>query len=432
MAKENSLKKINTQLKLTNRITEKTYPENFTGRQPVHTLYGGAHLFKINTVQKMCVLARKSFNDYADTSEKLASALGWDKKDKLNKLIHTKISLKLESEAVEDYRIDFEDGFGIRTDREENQTAEIAAREFANAMKENLLPEFSGIRIKSLSEEVKLRAVKTLEIFLTTLTEKSGGKIPDNFIITLPKVNSTGQIKVFVKILEQLENKLKIKNGKLKFEIMFETPQSVFDRKGRINIVPMIKASKGRMKAIHLGIYDLSLACEISPKYQTYINPLSDFVRQILVISAAGTRINISDGATNIIPSETHKGITLTEKQKKENSEVIHSAWKTAYENIFHSLKCGIYQGWDLHPSQIPVRYAAVYRFFLEGMEEIFYRYKNFKESYAQAAMTGSKFDDAATGQGFLNYFRRAFNCGAISLIELNEKEIKEEDLRSE
>jgi len=33
----------------------------------------------------------------------------------------------------------------------------------------------------------------------------------------------------------------------------------------------------------------------------------------------------------------------------------------------------------------------------------------------AQATLVGDVFDDAATGQGLLNYFLRAMNCGAIT-----------------
>jgi len=40
----------------------------------------------------------------------------------------------------------------------------------------------------------------------------------------------------------------------------------------------------------------------------------------------------------------------------------------------------------------------------------------------AQATLVGDVFDDAATGQGLLNYFLRAVNCGAITEHEAIEK----------
>ena len=72
-----------------------------------------------------------------------------------------------------------------------------------------------------------------------------------------------------------------------------------------------------------------------------------------------------------------------------------------------HSLRQGFYQGWDLHPAQLPTRYAAVYAFFLEGLEPARARLRNFVDKAAQATLVGDVFDDAATGQGLLNYFLR-------------------------
>jgi hypothetical protein len=60
-------------------------------------------------------------------------------------------------------------------------------------------------------------------------------------------------------------------------------------------------------------------------------------------------------------------------------------------------------------------RYAAVYSFFLESLEAASERLRNFIEKAAQATLVGEVFDDAATGQGLLNYFLRAINCGAIT-----------------
>ena len=93
----------------------------------------------------------------------------------------------------------------------------------------------------------------------------------------------------------------------------------------------------------------------------------------------------------------------------------MHRAWRLHSEHVRHSLVTGFYQGWDLHPAQLPSRYAAVYAFFLEGLDAASERLRNFVEKAAQATLVGDVFDDAATGQGLLNYFLRAMNCGAIT-----------------
>ena len=93
----------------------------------------------------------------------------------------------------------------------------------------------------------------------------------------------------------------------------------------------------------------------------------------------------------------------------------MHRAWRLHAEHVRHSLVTGFYQGWDLHPAQLPSRYAAVYAFFLEGLDAASERLTNFVQKAAQATLVGDVFDDAATGQGLLNYFLRAMNCGAIT-----------------
>src|SRR5438046_10538294 len=85
------------------------------------------------------------------------------------------------------------------------------------------------------------------------------------------------------------------------------------------------------------------------------------------------------------------------------------------YAHVPHSLENAYYQGWDLHPAQLPTRYAAVYSFFLQSLEAASERLKNFVAKAAKATLAGDVFDDAATGQGLLNYFLRALNCGAVT-----------------
>ncbi|HMS60995.1 MAG TPA: hypothetical protein PKD63_01865, partial [Solirubrobacteraceae bacterium] len=61
---------------------------------------------------------------------------------------------ELVSEPVEDFRIDFEDGYGNRPSAEEDGHAESAAREAGKGHAAGTLPPFLGIRIKPLTEEL--------------------------------------------------------------------------------------------------------------------------------------------------------------------------------------------------------------------------------------------------------------------------------------
>jgi hypothetical protein len=148
-------------------------------------------------------------------------------------------------------------------------------------------------------------------------------------------------------------------------------------------------------------------------------HPVCDFAKHMMQVAYASTGIFISDGATTTMPIGPHKakkdGPPLTAQQITENTEVVQRAWRMHYKNARHSLETGFYQGWDLHPGQLPTRYAAVYSFFLESLDAASERLKAFIAKAAQATLVGDVFDDAATGQGLLNYFLRGVNCGAIS-----------------
>jgi hypothetical protein len=136
-------------------------------------------------------------------------------------------------------------------------------------------------------------------------------------------------------------------------------------------------------------------------------------------VALAGTGIWVSDGATNVLPVGPHRAspdVSLTPAQLDENRRAVHHAWRLHAQHVRHSLVGGFYQGWDLHPAQLPTRYAAVYAFFLEGLDAASERLRTLLRSAATATRTAEmRDDDAPTGQGMLNRFERAMNCGAIT-----------------
>ena len=145
----------------------------------------------------------------------------------------------------------------------------------------------------------------------------------------------------------------------------------------------------------------------------------------MMQVAYAGTGLWLSDGATNIMPVGPHraeKGESLTSDQVHENREIVHRAWRLHVDHIRHSLVNAYYQGWDLHAAQLPTRYAAVYAFFLESLGTATARLRNFIGKAGQATLVGDVFDDAATGQGLLNFFLRAINCGAIGEDEATSR----------
>jgi hypothetical protein len=144
-------------------------------------------------------------------------------------------------------------------------------------------------------------------------------------------------------------------------------------------------------------------------------HPVCDFAHHMTKVALGGTGIFLSDGATNVMPIGPHRGDNLSYEQQKENREAVHHGWKTCYLHTMHSLVNGLYQGWDLNPAQLPMRYAATYSFFLSSFDDAAFRLKSFVDRAAISTLTGDIFDDAATGQGLLNFFLKALNCGGTS-----------------
>ena len=405
------------------------YPGESGRRQPVHTVYGGAHLFKSDTAPRLGSLASRALETYAPDAKTFAEAL--DLPDALADTIYERVLEKLKREPVEDFRIDFEDGYGTRPDEEEDGHAVSAAQEAAKGFAAGTLPPFLGIRIKTFSEELHARSIRTMDLFLTTLVEKTGGRLPDNFVVTLPKIVSPVEVATLADIFDLLEPQLKLPTGSLKMEMMVETTQSIINEQGEANLPQLLKVARGRCVAAHFGTYDYTASCSITAAYQDMLHPACDFARHMMQVSFGGTGIWLSDGATNIMPVAPHRG-ELTKEQKEENRAVVHRAWKLHYNHVRHSLANAFYQGWDLHPAQFPTRYAAVYTFFLEGLAAASERLSNFVAKAAQATLVGDVFDDAATGQGLLNYFLRAINCGALTEQEALElTSLSLEELRS-
>lgn len=380
------------------------FPGEGPERQPVSTVYGGAQLFSSGTTVKLGELADEFAQRWVPHPGALVEILGIDAR--LAERVHPTIVEKLQREPVEDFRIDFEDGYGHRPDDEEDGHARSAALEVASGMEAGTLPPFLGIRTKSLSAELHQRALRTLDIFVTTLVEE-GGDLPDNFCVTIPKLQDVAQVEVAAEALTELEASLAI--DRIPIELMVETPQMVFDVDGNAGVRKWVAAGDGRVRGAHFGTYDYTAALNITAAYQSMDHPACDFARHAQQVSLAGTGVWISDGATNVMPVG-------------DDPQVVHDAMRLHYEHIRHSLSHAYYQGWDLHPAQLVTRYAAVYAFFLEGLDPAGARLSNFVESAAKATLIGDVFDDAATGQGLLNYFLRAINCGAITEDEATSR----------
>ncbi|MBC7901411.1 MAG: phosphoenolpyruvate kinase [Saprospiraceae bacterium] len=421
------------------------------GRSPVHVVYGGAHLFKAGTPEKLGRIALESLSIYAPNFVEFAGAMRLKGSETLPRFPNAVAALekelakkpekvrtenfsawfawsiynltrqKLQTEPVEDYRIDFEDGYGFRTNDEEDAHAISAAEELAKSFESNAITRFSGFRIKSLGPETHERAGRTLHLFLDTFLAQTNNKLPTDLAVTLPKVSDKKEVRDLCRHLEKIEKKHGLGSNSIGIEIMIETPLAIVDRKGRLALKELVKAAKGRQLSAHFGAYDYTASLGISANHQSLHHDACNFARQMMLLSLSPLEIRLSDSVTTDLPLAMHKGEKLSQIQRDENRRAIHSSWLTHFQNVTQSMINGFYQSWDLHPNQLVARYAAVYSFFFEAKEAQALRLKGFIEKEAQAVVTGNTFDDAASAQGLVNFFRRGLDCGA-----LNENEILE------
>src|ERR1700730_11177748 len=229
-----------------NAAHDALFPGDFVERQPVHTVYGGAHLFKPETPTRLGSLALDTIRNYASDSSSFAECVGLPNDALANEVLERTVE-KLQKEPVEDFRIDFEDGYGNRSDAEEDGHATSAAQATVRAAEMSGFPPFSGIRIKSLTEALRARAIRTLDLFLTALLAE-GGRIPQNFAITVPKVTLPEQVTALVRLLEIFEARHKVAPGTIQIEVMIETPQLIVNSSGLCGIPQLLDAAEGRCR----------------------------------------------------------------------------------------------------------------------------------------------------------------------------------------
>ena len=420
-------------------------------RSPVHVLYGGAHLFHADAPAKLGTIALRSLHTYAPNFLEFAAAMKLNGRsalpgnsDAVKSLgerlakdpeqvkreyyaawfawsVYNRTLAKLETEPIEDFRIDFEDGYGFRPDEEEDSHARASAEELSRAAAAGSVTLFSGIRIKGLGPETLARGTRTLELFFERFLEYSGGRLPDNFVVTLPKVRYRKEVKELSRLLKRTEKRYKLRKGSIGIELMVETPEALFDKKGRIALPGLVKAGDGRCRSAHFGAFDYTSDLGIAAAYQSIHHGACDLARQMMLVTLVPMGIRVSDSVTTELPLPPHKGDGLSSDHDAENKRTVHAAWRAHYANVTRSMSDGFFQSWDLHPAQLPARYAAVYSFFLESMDSQAERLRAFVEKATKATTTGSTFDDAASARGLMNFFSQGLSCGAFTETEVFE-----------
>ena len=376
------------------------------GPGPVHTVYVPVPAFDADTINRWQQAASAAIaeneDQWAAVLEGLALAAraqGAADGEVVAADLHRLTVAKLDREPVEDLRIDLEDGFrshrGPADDAEEDEHAERAA---AVVSRMSDRPRCWGLRIRSLGGPTRHRALRTLDLFLHSLEGPPG----DGFVITLPKVTSVVQVTVFAEALAVLENTY----GPLHLEIQVETPQTVLGADGRVPLGEMIRAAGHRLTGLHFGTYDYSASLGILGPYQDLRHPVADTAKSLMQLAAAETGVRVSDGSDNKVPVGP--------------PEVVGARWARHADGVLRALRSGIYQGWDLHPAQLPSRFAATFAFYRTGFRDAADRLTRYHRRASGAGADGV-LDEPATAFALARHLAAALACGAVTTADLGE-----------
>lgn len=343
--------------------------------------------------------------------------------------VHARVHKRLQSRPVEDLRVDFEGGYGTRDDAEEDRHAVQAAEAVAVAAERGTLSPRVGLRIKPLSRHATGRAVRTLELFFDTLAGAVTA-MPGELVLTLPRVSLPEQVSTAARLLELLEARHRWPRGRIRMELVVESTPALFDEAGRCALPRLVRAAAGRCVAVHLGSEDLAQACGLAPELSDGQHPLSDLARGLLRLALGGTQVTLSDDTTGPLPEGPHpEDPSLSAKQRADNLAAVHRAWRLGHAQVLHALRSGLYQGCDRHGAQLPVRYAANHRFFLERFDDAAAQLRELLTAATSAAVPDRHGDDARRGQRLLEFVRRAHRCGAVGRTALEEVGLSPQEL---
>lgn len=400
-----ALARVDARLAATDEHLESSYPGEDGRRQPVHTVYVAADRYTADLPERWGSEADRlvrSHGGYDELARRLvlpgSGDAGGD--EELAGRLAERVRAKLAGEPIEDLRLDFEDGYGNRGDKVEDADVIRAATELAAAVRTERAPAFVGLRFKCFEAPTRHRGIRTFDLFLSTLL--AAGDLPQGLVVTFPKVSTVSQVEAMVEVCETFESAAGLAPGRIGFEIQVETPQLVLGSDGRIPVAAAIAAGGGRVTALHYGTYDYSASLQIAPPFQAMDHPAADFAKQVMQVAVAGTGVHLSDGSTNVVPVG--------------GPEQVWAAWRLHHDLVTRSLGRGYYQGWDLHPGQLPTRYLATFAFYRREFASATARLATYARGDDSAIM-----DEPATARALARYLHRGRVCGAVEESELQQ-----------
>jgi hypothetical protein len=369
MLDESAYAELDARLAPVDAELRRRYPSEPYVRQPVHTLSVPADLFGLGVLREYGRQVKRIVAD--------SGPLPFEPE------ITARVLAKLDREPVEDVRIDFAQGYGVRDDAEEDG----AARSTGNALRSGDRPPFFGLRCKSLEGPTRRRAVRTIDIFLDAL-----GPPPPGFVITVPNLSTPEQVEGLVILCGQLETAHGLPEDSLRFEIQIDTPTAILGSDGVATVALLIRAAAGRCVGLLHGPQQYSTGAGIATVLGGQEHPATHHAKAVLQTAVAGSGLRLVDGPSRVLPVG--------------DTTAVQAAWEVHAQQVRRSLDHGFDRGWDLHPAQLPTRFGATFAFFREAAPDA-------ADRLSQHLWRPSTADPMTT-RALARFLLRGLDCGAL------------------
>ncbi|MBO1756619.1 aldolase/citrate lyase family protein [Allobranchiibius sp. CTAmp26] len=395
---EDLIGELDRELARADRELATRYPGDRVERAPVHTVYVPADRYTADTPTAWGRAALELLDRFAPTADTLAAAVGLAPERVAQ--VYDRVRAKLDTEPIEDLRVDFEDGYGRRADDVEDADLARVLTAYDAQHADGTRPSWWGIRFKAFEAPNRARGVATLVAFLERAC--GDGRVPDGLTLTLPKVTSVDQVRAMALALTRVEAALGLPDHALRFEIQVETAQAIMAADGTAAVAAMVHAADRRVTGLVYGTFDYSAGLGVAAQYQSLDHPVADHAKAVMQVAAAQTGVTVSDGSTNVVD--------FADERAAGASWALHTGL------VARSLRQGIYQGWDMCPGHLVSRYLATYLFFRETLHPSAARLAAYV-----ARIDGGIADEPATARMLASALLRGVHCGAVDAAEVSE-----------
>lgn len=368
--------------------------------QPLHTVYIPADRLEPDIVRQWGDAAAQAARE-AGGLVAIAHAMGVESGNSTT--LSARVAQKLAEQPIEDLRVDFEDGYGYRSDEEEDAAALRAGEVLAAILAGPLAPDRVGLRVKPLDRRGAQRGSRTLRLFLRSFLAASGPSAEMSRVrVTLAKVMNQSQVRVLDEVCLAIESEHDLVPGALGVELQVEVPHVIGGVTPEDALVTLSRHP--RVRALHFGTYDYTSAQGILPSQQRSTHPVARHATRVMQVAAAINVIEVCDGSLNRLPVG--------------DAEQRIAAWNAHAEMVRDGLQTGLPQGWDLHPAQLITRYLAAFDVLRAEAPDAQRRLRA-ALGLGHDAAAGAVLDEPATLRMLGALLARAIRRGALAADEL-------------